>query len=53
MIDQTLLVLILLHFTSNFKLEYRIKDYVFTTFDVDVEVKVNYATTYNKPMDKK
>jgi hypothetical protein len=28
--EQTLLLLILLHFTQNFKLEYRIRNYVFT-----------------------
>jgi hypothetical protein len=40
-------------FSLDFRLEYRIKDFVFTTFDVDVETNVNFATTYNKPMDKK
>jgi hypothetical protein len=51
--EQTLLVLVLLHFSPNFRLEYRIRDFVFTTFDVDVEANVNFATTYNKHMDKK
>jgi len=28
--EQTLLVLVLLHFGPNFRLEYKIRDYVFT-----------------------
>jgi hypothetical protein len=48
-----LLILVLLHYNLDFKLDYKIKDSVFTTFDVDVDAKINFATTYNKPMDKK